>query len=84
LDLNITRLSLGQRTWFGNGRMGHGLAPFETAEQAKQGSQETGLEFGGVVVMSSEVYRLHAEASLSPVMSADERQRRFAQVLTVG
>jgi len=49
-------------TWFGNDRKGHGVVVFETEEQAKGGLQEIGFELKGVKVVSSEVYRLHAEA----------------------
>lgn len=49
-------------TWFGDDRRGHGVVLYETEEQAQQGVQEVGLEMGGVVVVSSEIYRLHGEA----------------------
>jgi hypothetical protein len=48
--------------WFGSDRKGHGVVLYETEEQAKQGVFEPGLEIGGVVTVSSEVYAFHGEA----------------------
>lgn len=49
-------------TWFGDDKHGHGLLVFETEEQAQQGLLTVGDIFMGVKVLSSGVYRLHAEA----------------------
>jgi hypothetical protein len=49
-------------TWFGDDKHGHGLLIFETEEQAKLGLLKVGDVFMGVRVISSGVYRLHAEA----------------------
>jgi hypothetical protein len=54
-------------TWFGDDRRGHGVVLYEPEEQAQQGVQEVGLERGGVVVVSSEIYRLHGRPDRSPV-----------------
>ena len=49
-------------TWFGDDKHGHGLLVFETEEQAQLGLLTVGDVFMGVKVVSSGVYRLHAEA----------------------
>jgi hypothetical protein len=49
-------------TWFGDEKHGHGLLVFETEEQAQQAAFKVGDVFMGVKVISSGVYRLHAEA----------------------
>ncbi len=49
-------------TWFGDDKHGHGLLIFETVEQAQLGLLKVGDVFMGVRVISSGVYRLHAEA----------------------
>jgi hypothetical protein len=49
-------------TWFGNDTVGHGLFLFETEEQAQMAVQPVNSDMFGTTVISSDVYRLHAEA----------------------
>jgi len=49
-------------TWFGNENMGHSLVIYETEAQARQAKETIGDVTGGVMIYSSEVYQVHAEA----------------------
>jgi hypothetical protein len=49
-------------TWFGNDTVGHGIFLFETEEQAQEAVQPVGFDMFGTTVVSSDVYRVHAEA----------------------
>jgi hypothetical protein len=51
-------------TWFGDDKpVGHGLVLFETEDQAKQGIVPADMTLpGGVVVVSSDVYRVQGQA----------------------
>ena len=49
-------------TWFGDSTGGHGLVLFETEEQANQEVAQKRPGPAGVRILSSEVYRVQAEA----------------------
>jgi len=49
-------------TWFGNETVGHGLFLFDTEEQARRAVQPVNSDMFGTTVISSDVYRVHAEA----------------------
>jgi hypothetical protein len=48
--------------WFGNDKTGHGLVLFTTKEQAEQVAPKVGDVVGGVKIVTSDVYEVHAEA----------------------